>query len=675
MTNLPSEEPTAVLEQPLPVGADDPTELKAEPTALGAEDTWPPTPSPFAPAPAAPARPSRLNAWLNSAPVAWTAGVLAAGVAAFHYLRTLHPGVGPTAEAIGYQTAAFTLGVSHAPGNPLYTLLGRLVIALPWGSWLAPLAPWGIGRWGDNLAWRLNIFSALVAAVAVLLTVRLTHRLTRSVGAALLGGLALAAARGFWQQALVSDPAALYALLLIALWLAGTAWAQTRRRGYYFAGVVLFALAVGVQPTALFLLPALLWGALSIDFNLLLRPRYFSATLLALIGGSLLFLYVPLRALVWGPPPFCDGCPESLRGLPAFLATLRRPGSGVVWGLDAQAWLPRSAEFGARLMENFWPWGVLLGGIGLAVLLRRDWRLGGAWALGLLGGAAHVITLRAADWAWELTAVSALFAPLIGVGAAAGWRWLRAQSAVWPSHPRLHMPMLLLLGATAVLLMAAPFPEPLRPWLPARLPVPGRLLWVAAVLVVGLITAAVSAQRRDVPQRAARALLSLALLAATAVLVAAPFTHNAAVVDQSGQIAWQRWARELLRALEPNARVLAPPQATEGYAQAAALRFVAWAEGPAADLQLVEPPGQTQRTGPEPGYIAWEAAQVDLAARPVYAIEINDERLRDYALLPLRRADGRVIGYRLVGARTADGVTPWLDDATWQAVSAELVYP
>ncbi|MEE8425452.1 MAG: DUF2723 domain-containing protein, partial [Elusimicrobiota bacterium] len=71
------------------------------------------------------------------------------------YLFSLYPTVAPYRDSGDMAASAFTLGVAHPPGYPLYLLLAHL--------WLNIL-PWG------NAAFRLNALSAFagVAACGVL---------------------------------------------------------------------------------------------------------------------------------------------------------------------------------------------------------------------------------------------------------------------------------------------------------------------------------------------------------------------------------------------------------------------------------------------------------------------------------------------------------------------------
>src|SRR4030095_4765826 len=91
------------------------------------------------------------------------------------YIRTLAPSLlyGDSAE---FQTIAYTLGIGHPTGYPVYILLAKLFTFIPVGE----------------IAYRVNLFSAFCAA----LTVGLIFLILRKLGAmhtgAVYGSLALA---------------------------------------------------------------------------------------------------------------------------------------------------------------------------------------------------------------------------------------------------------------------------------------------------------------------------------------------------------------------------------------------------------------------------------------------------------------------------------------------------
>lgn len=628
-----------------------------------------------------------LRRVLHSTVTSWLMAVVAAAIAGFHYVRTVHPGVGPFLDSVEYQTTIATFGISHPPGYPLYTFLGKAFTLIPWGWLLSPLSAWNVGQWGDNLAWRLNLLSSFAAMITVLLTVRLVHRLTKNTIIAFLAGLTLAGAVRFWFQASYTELYAVYTMMIVAVLLTLIAWIETRQKRYYFASAFLFALSFGVNVPAIVLLPAWLWGVLSVDYNMLLRPRYFGATVATVFLAASIYFYIPLRALVFGVPAFCNYCPTTWGEVPAFLTGQVWRDQGIAFGVEPQFWLQRSADSGYQLMLNFWPIGVILGAVGLAYLLHTNWRVGGIFTLGLLGTWIFVITYNVVDWSDFMTPVYVLYAPLIGVGMAAVWQWYQTNSATWRTHTHLARPLQLLQIALVlglgiyVFLALRPYPiadyvTTRAVWFPLALLLL-LVLWLATVLSAWL-EAVVRRQPREeraIPQRSLRLLGGWVLFAIPVVLVVATFFNNYSLVDQSGNMIWHWWARDLLTQVEDDAWLLAPPPQTDGFAQSWALRFVAWSEDVAPGLQMVYPPIDENPPGPPPGYLLYESVQAELADHPLYAIELNDERLHQYALLPLVRDDGWTIGYQIVGERSEDGIVPWVSAERWAEIEFEVILP
>ena len=76
------------------------------------------------------------------------AGLTALGVLAL-YVVTLAPTTAMW-DASEYITAAYTLGIPHPPGNPLFVLLGRVASLLPFGG----------------VAYRVNLLAAVCSALA-----------------------------------------------------------------------------------------------------------------------------------------------------------------------------------------------------------------------------------------------------------------------------------------------------------------------------------------------------------------------------------------------------------------------------------------------------------------------------------------------------------------------------
>ena len=187
--------------------------------------------------------------------------LLAAGVGALAlavYVRTLYPGLNGIGDTPKFQFLGKILGTPHPPGYPVYLLL----------SWLFSQLPFG------NLAWRVNLLSAVSAASAAGLLFLLLRRLECRRLVAVAVALAFAFGRVLWSQATLAEVYALAAALLAAILLAVTAWGQSREPRALDAAVLLAALGLAHHTTVAMLAPALVAYVLLTDARLGLSPRF-----------------------------------------------------------------------------------------------------------------------------------------------------------------------------------------------------------------------------------------------------------------------------------------------------------------------------------------------------------------------------------------------------------------
>ena len=116
------------------------------------------------------------------------------------YVRTLAPTVagGDSGELI---TVAYTLGVAHPPGYPLYTLLAKLFTLIPIGT----------------IAWRVNLFSAACGAGTATILFLAAARWSGSLWASLAAASLFAFSPRVWPHAVTAEVFALNNLFIAGL--------------------------------------------------------------------------------------------------------------------------------------------------------------------------------------------------------------------------------------------------------------------------------------------------------------------------------------------------------------------------------------------------------------------------------------------------------------------------
>ncbi len=232
------------------------------------------------------------------------------------YLATLAPDIPPT-DSGELILAAWLPGIAHAPGFPLWVVLGWLF------SHLLPLG---------SVAQRLNAMSAVWGAAAVGMTFVMLRqaflpetapgRRSDANAAAALGAIGIPAAvaltfafsRTHWSWSVVAEVYSLHTFLVVAICWLLLKWRQTwpaepnrLRAGRWLLGAaLLYGLALGNHNLTIGLLaPAILFWLWRNRRGLDLRLIALCALALGL--GALIHLYLPLRAaqeplLNWGDP-------------------------------------------------------------------------------------------------------------------------------------------------------------------------------------------------------------------------------------------------------------------------------------------------------------------------------------------------------------------------------------
>ena len=290
------------------------------------------------------------------------------------YLTTLAPSITwrhDGADGGDLITAAYTLGIPHPTGYPLYVLLAKLFTFLPWGG----------------IAYRVNLMSAFFAAATVSLVCFASSTLlapTVETGegpvlseaerwsdgiatqvASVTAALAFAFSPVFWSQAIIAEVYTLNAFFVALMIYLLSHYARTRTLPssprLFYSLAFFCGLSLGNHLSMLLLLPAGFFLDLRGAFRRFLKPKTLVAAFAFLLLGLSVYLYLPLRAAQH--PPINWGDPHT--------------GPGFTWLVSARLYrrfvfaLPwkyipaRVSAWSALLVQQFGWWGLSLVLIGL----------------------------------------------------------------------------------------------------------------------------------------------------------------------------------------------------------------------------------------------------------------------------------------------------------------------
>lgn len=194
------------------------------------------------------------------------------------YTWTLAPTV-TLEDSAEYAAAARVFGLAHPPGAPTWTMIGGIAARIPLGP----------------VAFRTNILSALCGAGAAFF---LFHWLTRSgIGplTAWAGALAASFSRCIWGQSVVTE---VYAMNLLALFLCfflAARWRETGDAKWLWGTAFAGGIGAGVHHLLILLSPLVIGWAMWERWKTLLNPKVACGSIIALLLGFSVYLYLPLR--------------------------------------------------------------------------------------------------------------------------------------------------------------------------------------------------------------------------------------------------------------------------------------------------------------------------------------------------------------------------------------------
>ncbi|MBI3287285.1 MAG: DUF2723 domain-containing protein [Chloroflexi bacterium] len=324
-------------------------------------------------------------------------------VGATLYIHTLSPTVLP-ADSGEFQFVPYILGIAHPPGYPLYTMLAKLFTFIPLGE----------------VAYRVNLLSALIGALTLVFVSRATRLASGSALAGLIAALVLGGSTTFWAQATTANIRIFTALLGATILYALIGYQRQPSQRALVSCAAALGLGIGHHLSLLLMIPPALAYLWLVDRPLLVPSRAWLRPLGALALSLAPLVYIPLRA---ASAPFGG---EGLLSSPSALLThlLGLGFQGDLFYFATTEFLPmRLAILGNILEMQFGLPLLMAAALGILTMLRSDPRL----AMLLLGSFALIgltsITYRAPQ------TVEYLLPAYLPVGMAIGYlvaEWRRA---------------------------------------------------------------------------------------------------------------------------------------------------------------------------------------------------------------------------------------------------------
>ncbi len=232
----------------------------------------------------------------------WTAPAVLGVVVLLIYVLTLYPSVagGDSGELV---SAAWTFGVPHPPGYPLFALMARAFAAIPVGE----------------VAWRMNLLAAACGAAAVAVLAAAVALGSGNRWAGVFAGGVFAFAPTAWEYAAGAEVFALNDLLAALLLLFAVRYVRSGETRDALIGAVVFGLGMANHHAILFV--GLPLGVLLIarEPKRWLAPKALGLLLACFAAGLLPDLYLPIAARTASPATWGDE-----RSLGGFMTHLLR---------------------------------------------------------------------------------------------------------------------------------------------------------------------------------------------------------------------------------------------------------------------------------------------------------------------------------------------------------------
>lgn len=188
--------------------------------------------------------------------------------------------------------AAYTLGIPHPPGYPIWCLAAHAVIKL---------IPYG------EVAWRANLVSALFGVLTACTVTAIVMRLTTSFMAGVTGGLSYAFSHEVWGQSVLAEVYTQYAFFFALTLYFVLRWRDTAMPKMMYGAAFTAGLGVVAHGLMILSLPVFALAVLWPRDHEWPTLKHVGIGVAAFLAPFLVLLYLPIRsaadpAMDWGDP-------------------------------------------------------------------------------------------------------------------------------------------------------------------------------------------------------------------------------------------------------------------------------------------------------------------------------------------------------------------------------------
>lgn len=255
-------------------------------------------------------------------------------------------------------SAAYTFGIAHPPGYPLYIFLSGL---------LAHLIPF------NTVAWRVGLLSSVPMAGSCYFVWLTIHRLTKRMMVAMVVTLFYAFLYPVWLYGIVAEVFGLFALFSAVYLYVFIRLVDTKERSLLYVLAVLTGVSLTHQYLIILIIVSAAITLYRFDKGALAYIKQHKLSFLTAVGVGLIpLLYAPIASFF--NPPFDREHAASLMGFVRLVSRVSVGGfraSSVATGGIFNG-LADLATFAQYLYKDFTLVGIALGGVGLYWLRKKE---------------------------------------------------------------------------------------------------------------------------------------------------------------------------------------------------------------------------------------------------------------------------------------------------------------